>query len=112
MRLAIGLDCAGFKLNNALAEERDRSGHQVVDRGAHDAKPSDYPEPADAVGLAVLEAPAGRGTVTCGKTNYSQNASSKRRSPSRPLRPLERSTRSTRPCSCRTPGASKASLNY
>ncbi len=66
MRLAIGSDHAGFQLKSQLVEELDRSGHQVADLGTHDPKPADYPDLAEAVGLAVLEGRAERGIVICG----------------------------------------------
>jgi len=66
MRIAIGSDHAGYQLKSQLADELDRSGHQVVDLGTHDPKPADYPDTAEAVGLAVLEGRAERGIVLCG----------------------------------------------
>jgi ribose 5-phosphate isomerase B len=41
-------------------------GHQVVDVGAHDASPSDYPDFAEAVGKAIIEGKGDRGILICG----------------------------------------------
>jgi RpiB/LacA/LacB family sugar-phosphate isomerase len=66
MQLAIGSDHAGFRLKSQLVEELDRSAHDLVDLGTHDSNPADYPDLAEAVGLAVLEGRAERGIVICG----------------------------------------------
>jgi RpiB/LacA/LacB family sugar-phosphate isomerase len=41
-------------------------GHDVLDVGAYDERPSDYPDFAEAVGLAVLDGRAERGVLICG----------------------------------------------
>jgi transaldolase/glucose-6-phosphate isomerase len=66
MRLAIGSDHAGFELKQELVEALRAGGHDVVDVGAHDAEPSDYPDFAEAVGVAVMEGRVERGIVICG----------------------------------------------
>lgn len=66
MRVAIGSDHAGFQLKQQLVEELDRAGHEVIDVGTHDTQPADYPDSAEAVGLAVRRDQAERGIVICG----------------------------------------------
>jgi RpiB/LacA/LacB family sugar-phosphate isomerase len=41
-------------------------GHEVLDVGAYDERPSDYPDFAEAVGRAVLDGRAERGVLICG----------------------------------------------
>jgi len=41
-------------------------GHDVLDVGAYDERPSDYPDFAEAVGRAVLDGRAERGVLICG----------------------------------------------
>lgn len=66
MRVAIGTDHAGFNLKEDLAARLRRAGHEVIDVGAYDAEPSDYPDSAAAVARAVVSADADRGVVVCG----------------------------------------------
>ena len=41
-------------------------GHEVLDLGAHDDTPSDYPDFAEAVGAAIASGRAERGILVCG----------------------------------------------
>ena len=66
MRIVVGSDHAGFALKRQIAEALRREGHEVLDVGAHDAEASDYPDFAEAVGLAVREGRAERGVLVCG----------------------------------------------
>jgi RpiB/LacA/LacB family sugar-phosphate isomerase len=66
MRIAFGSDHAGFELKNKLMPVAAELGHEIVDVGAFDANPSDYPDFAEAVGRAVLEGGADRGILICG----------------------------------------------
>ncbi len=66
MRIVIGGDHAGFVLKGEIAALARGEGHDVLDVGAHSAAPSDYPDFAEAVGLAVLEQRAERGILICG----------------------------------------------
>ncbi len=66
MKVAFGCDHAGFALKTQLIDEAKRIGHQVVDCGAMDDRPSDYPDFARAVGDAVLAGRAERGVLICG----------------------------------------------
>ena len=66
MKLVVGSDHAGFQLKNAMASLLKSLGHDVLDVGAYDERPSDYPDFAEAVGRAVLEGRAERGVLVCG----------------------------------------------
>ena len=66
MIIALGCDHAGFALKTTVGEWLAAAGHALVDCGAMDDAPSDYPDFARAVGLAVLEGRAERGVLICG----------------------------------------------
>jgi ribose 5-phosphate isomerase B len=66
MKIAFGCDHAGFALKTRLIEEAQRMGHETVDCGAMDDRPSDYPDFARAVGEAVRSGRAERGVLVCG----------------------------------------------
>jgi ribose 5-phosphate isomerase B len=66
MKLVVGSDHAGFQLKNEMASLLKSLGHDVLDVGAYDERPSDYPDFAEAVGLAVLDGRAERGVLICG----------------------------------------------
>lgn len=66
MKLAIAADHAGFRLKQALAQALREQGHKVLDLGAQDETPSDWPDFAAAVAGAVAGGRAERGVVVCG----------------------------------------------
>jgi ribose 5-phosphate isomerase B len=66
MRIAVAADHAGFALKERLRAHLASRGHEVVDLGAHDEAPSDYPDHAEAATRAVLEGRAERAIVVCG----------------------------------------------
>ena len=66
MKVVIGSDHAGFQLKNAMGVLLTSLGHQVLDVGAYNENPSDYPDFAEAVGRAVLDGKAERGVLICG----------------------------------------------
>lgn len=66
MKIAIAADHAGFRLKEVLRQHLAGCGHEVVDFGAHDERPSDYPDFAEAVALALREGRAERGVLVCG----------------------------------------------
>jgi len=66
MKLVVGSDHAGFQLKNETASLLKSLGHDVLDVGAYDERPSDYPDFAEAVGRAVLDGRAERGVLICG----------------------------------------------
>ena len=66
MKIAIASDHAGFALKQALVPYVSGLGHEVVDLGAYNAEPSDYPDFAEAVGRAIMSSAADRGVLICG----------------------------------------------
>lgn len=66
MKLVIASDHAGFPLKEEVRGYLDRLGHEVVDLGAYNAEPSDYPDFAEAVGKALETRRAERGILICG----------------------------------------------
>ena len=66
MKLVIGSDHAGFALKVAMGDLLRSLGHELLDVGAFNESPSDYPDFAEAVGRAVLEGKAERGVLICG----------------------------------------------
>jgi len=53
MKLAIAADHAGYTLKEEVRGYLERLGHEVIDLGAFNTEPSDYPDYAEAVGRAV-----------------------------------------------------------
>jgi ribose 5-phosphate isomerase B len=66
MRVAIGADHAGYLLKQVLIPFLEGFGHAVTDLGTHSTDPVDYPDYAEAVGLAVLDGNVDRGVLICG----------------------------------------------
>ena len=66
MKIVVGSDHAGFQLKGEMASLLKSLGHDVLDVGAYDERPSDYPDFAEAVGRAVLDGRAERGVLICG----------------------------------------------
>jgi len=66
MKIVIGSDHAGFELKVAMGDLLRSLGHDVLDVGAFNENPSDYPDFAEAVGRAVLDHKAERGVLICG----------------------------------------------
>ena len=66
MKLVIGSDHAGFALKVAMGELLRSLRHEVLDVGAFNENPSDYPDFAEAVGRAILDGKADRGVLICG----------------------------------------------
>jgi ribose 5-phosphate isomerase B len=66
MKIVIGSDHAGFQLKVAMGDVLRSLGQEVLDIGAFNENPSDYPDFAEAVGRAVLDGRAERGVLICG----------------------------------------------
>jgi ribose 5-phosphate isomerase B len=66
MRIAIGADHAGFPDKDMVVKQVEAAGHTVLDMGAFNAEPSDYPDFALAVGRAIQQGKADRGILLCG----------------------------------------------
>ncbi len=66
MRVGVGSDHAGFEMKEQVAAHVREAGHQVLDVGTHSAAPADYPDYAEALGMAILNNQADRGILICG----------------------------------------------
>ena len=66
MKIALGADHAGFELKECVKELLLKVRHEVIDLGTHSTSPVDYPDFAEAVGLAVRDGKAERGILVCG----------------------------------------------
>ncbi|MCC6344713.1 MAG: ribose 5-phosphate isomerase B [Bryobacterales bacterium] len=66
MKVALAADHAGFALKETLRNVLSAEGYDVLDLGAYNEEPSDYPDFAELVGRAVLEGRAERGLLLCG----------------------------------------------
>jgi RpiB/LacA/LacB family sugar-phosphate isomerase len=66
MKIAVGADHAGFELKEHVKALLMKLEHDVVDLGTDSGEPVDYPDFAEAVGLAVRGGDAARGILVCG----------------------------------------------
>ncbi|MDM7997386.1 MAG: ribose 5-phosphate isomerase B [Acidobacteriota bacterium] len=66
MRVVVGSDHAGFEMKEQVAAHVREAGHPVLDVGTHSAAPADYPDYAEALGMAILNNQADRGILICG----------------------------------------------
>jgi RpiB/LacA/LacB family sugar-phosphate isomerase len=66
MKIAIASDHAGFELKERVKALLLELKHAVLDLGTHSTEPVDYPDFAEAVGLAVRDGKAERAILVCG----------------------------------------------
>ncbi len=66
MRIVFGADHAGFELKQNLLAYVRELGHEVSDAGTHSTAAVDYPDYAEAVGMAVRNHKEDRGILICG----------------------------------------------
>ena len=66
MKVGIAGDHAGFPLKQWLGAELKKDGHEIIDLGAHDETPSDYPDFARSLGNSVTAWNVTRGILICG----------------------------------------------
>jgi len=66
MNIAVGADHGGFQLKKELIAFLKKNRHTVTDVGAHNDKPSDYPDFALAVAAQLIRKKAARGIIVCG----------------------------------------------
>jgi len=66
VKLVIASDHAGFPLKEEVRDSLAKAGHEVNDLGAYNSEPSDYPDFAEKVGLALMRGDAPRGILICG----------------------------------------------
>jgi len=79
MKIAIGADHAGFELKEHVKALLLELKHEVLDLGTHNTEPVDYPDFAEAVGLAVRDGKAERGILVCGSGVGASVAANKHR---------------------------------
>lgn len=66
MKVAIGADHGGYRLKESLKAYLEEKGYDVIDVGAHDEAPTDYPDIARHLAEAILNKKAERGILICG----------------------------------------------
>src|SRR5262245_23223529 len=66
MKIALGADHAGFEMKERVRTLLARLHHEVLDLGTNSTDPVDYPDFAEAVGLAVRDGKSERGILICG----------------------------------------------
>lgn len=67
MKIALASDHAGYPLKKHLVDYLSKQGHEILDLGVDTPDvPSDYPDVAEWISLAVLEGRAERGLLLCG----------------------------------------------
>ncbi len=66
MRVVLGSDHAGFEMKQQIVAHVQQAGHTVLDVGTHSAAPADYPDYAEALGMALINNQADRGILICG----------------------------------------------
>jgi ribose 5-phosphate isomerase B len=66
VKLAIASDHAGFQMKEHLKPWLTKEGHELMDLGAYNDQPSDYPDFAEAIARAVIAGRVDRGILLCG----------------------------------------------
>ena len=66
MNIVIGSDHAGWPLKQTVIGHIRTLGHQVIDIGAFDDRPVDFPDIARALTGRILDGTAARGIMVCG----------------------------------------------
>jgi ribose 5-phosphate isomerase B len=66
MKVALGADHAGFGLKEQVKSHLTKQRYDVLDVGTHSTDSVDYPDFAEAVGLAIRDGRAERGILVCG----------------------------------------------
>jgi RpiB/LacA/LacB family sugar-phosphate isomerase len=66
MKIALAGDHAGYELKERIKAFLLGLGHEVLDLGTSSTAPVDYPDFAEAVGLAVRAGRVERGILVCG----------------------------------------------
>ena len=66
MRVVLGADHAGYELKQILIDHVRAMGHEVLDVGTDSTAAVDYPDFAEALGMAIISKEADRGILVCG----------------------------------------------
>jgi RpiB/LacA/LacB family sugar-phosphate isomerase len=77
MRVVLGSDHAGFEMKQKLLAWLQTNGFEVLDVGTDSSTPVDYPDFAEAVGMAVRDGLGDRGVLLCGSGVGASVASNK-----------------------------------
>ncbi len=77
MKISLGSDHAGFLYKEALKAMLTQQGHEVIDCGAYNADPSDYPEYVIPAAEKVASGECERGIVLGGSGNGEAIAANK-----------------------------------
>ena len=66
MKVAVGCDHAGYPLKRAILPYLRKLRYRVVDVGAFNTRPSDYPDYAQAIARLIQTGQVDRGILICG----------------------------------------------
>jgi ribose 5-phosphate isomerase B len=66
MKIAVACDHAGFPLKKIVLDLVCTAGHEPVDLGVNNTKPSDYPDAIEKIGRLIQKGEAVRGIMLCG----------------------------------------------
>jgi ribose 5-phosphate isomerase B len=66
MKIIVGSDHFGREMKDDLSEYLKKQGHEVVDLGAYDDTPVDYPDVAEALAREIASEKYERGVLVCG----------------------------------------------
>src|ERR1043165_2845331 len=66
MKIALASDHAGFHYKSILLKELQQAGFDVLDLGAYNETPTDYPDHARDIAMAIMTGLAERGIIICG----------------------------------------------
>ena len=66
MIIAVATDHGGFPLKQQVLDVVRECGHEVLDLGTNSTEPVDYPDFAQAIGVALQQGRAERGILMCG----------------------------------------------
>jgi ribose 5-phosphate isomerase B len=66
MRIAIANDHAGYPLKDEIINALQELGHEIIDLGAFNQEPVDYPDVAAKAAKTILKGQADRGIIICG----------------------------------------------
>lgn len=66
MKIAVGVDHAGFPLKELVIAILERNRHEAIDLGTFSTESVDYPDYAEKVGRAIQQGEAERGILLCG----------------------------------------------
>ncbi|MDF2609243.1 MAG: ribose 5-phosphate isomerase [Lachnospiraceae bacterium] len=66
MKISIGGDHCGFDLKTIVIERLLSQGHEVIDHGAYDKNPVDFPDMAHKICGSILNGDADRAIMLCG----------------------------------------------